>query len=44
MSSDGLEMPSHILQGSFLKSTSNVSSMTAEWPLAAAFYVYQNGL
>lgn len=31
-------------QGSFLRSTSLVNAMTAEWPLAAAFYVYQNGL
>ena len=31
-------------QGSILHSASNVNGMTAEWPIAVAFYVYQNGL
>ena len=31
-------------QGSILHSASNVNGMTAEWPIAAAFHVYQNGL
>ena len=31
-------------QGSVLHSSKNINGMTAEWPLAAAFYVYQNGL
>ena len=31
-------------QGSVLHSASNVNGMTADWPIAAAFHVYQNGL
>lgn len=31
-------------QGSFLHSSSSVNGMTAEWPLATAFHLYQNGL
>ena len=31
-------------QGSILHSSNNVNGMNADWPLAAAFYVYQNGL
>lgn len=31
-------------QGSMLYSSEDVNGMTAEWPLALAFYVYQNGL
>jgi hypothetical protein len=29
---------------SILHSSKKVGGMTAEWPLASAFYVYQNGL
>ncbi len=31
-------------QSSILRSSCNVNGMTGEWPLAAAFYVYENGL
>ena len=31
-------------QGSILHSSNNVNGMNADWPLSAAFYVYQNGL
>ena len=31
-------------QGYILHSSNNVNGMNADWPLAAAFYVYQNGL
>ena len=31
-------------QGSILHSSNNVNGMNADWPLAADFYVYQNGL
>ena len=31
-------------QGSILHSSNNVNGMNTDWPLAAAFYVYQNGL
>jgi hypothetical protein len=31
-------------QGSVLHSASDVNGMTADWPLAAAFHIYQNGL
>ena len=29
---------------SMLYSSQSIGGMTAEWPLASAFYVYQNGL
>jgi len=29
---------------SILNSSKSIGGMTAEWPLASAFYVYQNGL
>ena len=29
---------------SILNNSKNIGGMTAEWPLASAFYVYQNGL
>ena len=31
-------------QSNKLRSGCNVGGMTGEWPLAAAFYVYENGL
>ena len=30
--------------GDILHSSKSIEGMTAEWPLASAFYVYQNGL
>ena len=31
-------------QSNKLRSSFNVGGMTGEWPLGAAFYVYENGL